>query len=35
MIAAHALATDATLITRNTRHFGEVDGLRILAWKDQ
>ena len=35
MIAAQALATDATLITRNTRHFGEVDGLRILAWKDQ
>ena len=35
MIAAHALAADAILITRNTRHFVQVDGLQILAWADQ
>jgi tRNA(fMet)-specific endonuclease VapC len=32
MIASHALAVDATLVTNNTRHFFRVVGLRIDNW---
>ncbi|MBU1358593.1 MAG: type II toxin-antitoxin system VapC family toxin [Gammaproteobacteria bacterium] len=32
MIACHAMALDATLITNNTRHFARVAGLRIENW---
>ncbi|MFD1789809.1 type II toxin-antitoxin system VapC family toxin [Sphingomonas floccifaciens] len=32
LIAAHALATDAILVTDNVREFARVDGLRIVNW---
>jgi tRNA(fMet)-specific endonuclease VapC len=32
MIAGHALALDAVLVTNNTRHFSRVPGLRIENW---
>jgi tRNA(fMet)-specific endonuclease VapC len=32
MIAAHALALDATLVTHNTREFARVKGLRLEDW---
>ena len=32
MIAAHALALEATLVTDNTRHFQMVDGLALENW---
>lgn len=32
MIAAHALALDAVLVTDNTRHFKRVDGLALENW---
>jgi tRNA(fMet)-specific endonuclease VapC len=32
MIAAHALAAGATLVTNNQRHFAKVSGLRIENW---
>ena len=32
LIAAHALSRDLLLITRNTRHFGKVPGLRVENW---
>jgi predicted nucleic acid-binding protein len=32
MIAAHALALDAVLVTDNLRHFRMVDGLVIENW---
>ena len=32
MIAAHALALDATLVTNNEKHFNQVPGLRIDNW---
>lgn len=32
MIAAHALALDAILVTNNTREFSRVDGLRLENW---
>ena len=32
MIAAHALALDATLVTDNVRHFSRVSGLKIENW---
>jgi tRNA(fMet)-specific endonuclease VapC len=34
MIAAHALALDATLVTHNTREFARVKGLRLADWTD-
>ena len=33
-IAAHALASDATLVTSNTRHFNRMRGLKIEDWSD-
>lgn len=33
MIAAIAIANDVTLVTRNTREFGRVAGLRIEDWE--
>lgn len=32
LIAAHALALDATLVTGNTREFARIDGLRLENW---
>lgn len=32
LIAAHALALDLLLVTRNTRHFARVPGLRVENW---
>ena len=32
LIAAHALALDAILVTNNTREFGRVNGLRLENW---
>lgn len=32
MIAAHALALDAVLVTDNLRHFRQVEGLRVENW---
>ena len=32
MIAAHAVALDAVLVTDNTRHFELVDGLKLENW---
>jgi tRNA(fMet)-specific endonuclease VapC len=32
LIAAHALAEDATLVTHNTREFERVPGLRVELW---
>jgi tRNA(fMet)-specific endonuclease VapC len=32
MIAAHALAVGATLVTNNTREFAKVKGLRLADW---
>ena len=34
MIAAHALALDAILVTNNAREFARVDGLRLENWVD-
>lgn len=34
LIAAHALALDLTLVTRNRREFGRVGGLRVENWLD-
>ena len=35
LIAAHALALDATLVTNNTTHFSRVAGLRTANWLTQ
>jgi tRNA(fMet)-specific endonuclease VapC len=32
LIAAHALALDATLVTNNDAHFSRVAGLRVVNW---
>ncbi len=32
LIAAHAVASGAVLVTNNTRHFSQVSGLRIENW---
>lgn len=32
MIAAHALAIDAVLVTNTTRHFGRIPALRLENW---
>ena len=32
LIAAHALSTDATLVTNNTREFSRVPGLEVADW---
>ena len=34
LIAAHALALDATLVTANTREFARIEGLRLENWLD-
>lgn len=34
LIAAHALSLDLTLVTRNTREFERIDGLRVEDWSD-
>jgi predicted nucleic acid-binding protein len=33
IIAAHCIINDYTLITRNTKHFTNVDGLKMLDWR--
>ena len=33
-VAAIAIANDATLVTRNTRHFERIEGLRLENWED-
>ena len=32
LIAGHALALDAILVTHNTREFDRVEGLRVEDW---
>jgi tRNA(fMet)-specific endonuclease VapC len=32
LIAAHALAVDATLVTNNVKHFARIRGLRVENW---
>lgn len=32
MIAAHALALNVTLVTRNERHYSRVPALRVVNW---
>ena len=34
LIACIALGHDATLVTRNVRHFSDVPGLRVENWAD-
>jgi len=34
MIAAHALADELTLVTHNTRHFEQIDGLVLEDWTE-
>jgi tRNA(fMet)-specific endonuclease VapC len=32
LIAAHALSSDLTLVTNNTKHFRRVAGLKTATW---
>jgi len=32
LIAGHALALEATLVTNNTAHFSRIDGLKYINW---
>lgn len=32
LIAAHAVAIDATLVTNNVKHFSRIHGLRVENW---
>lgn len=32
LIAAHGLSLKATVVTNNTRHFGQVSGLAVQSW---
>jgi tRNA(fMet)-specific endonuclease VapC len=32
LIAAHALVEDATLVTKNTKDFKRVPGLKVIDW---
>ena len=34
MIAAHAMALGATLVTNNTREFSRIDGLTVVNWSE-
>ncbi len=34
MIAAHALALNATVVTNNIRHYDRIEGLRVENWAD-
>ncbi len=34
LIASTSLANRATLVTRNTRHFKQIPGLRVVNWVD-
>ena len=33
MIASHAVAVEATVVTNNVRHFASVPGLKVEEWK--
>jgi tRNA(fMet)-specific endonuclease VapC len=35
LIAAYCLVNDFVLVTNNTRHFEEIDSLRLTNWKEQ
>lgn len=35
LVAAHALALDATLVTNNVREFTRVKGLKLEHWVDE
>ncbi|MEQ1829914.1 MAG: PIN domain-containing protein, partial [Pirellula sp.] len=35
LIAAHALALDATLVSNNMSHFGRVTGLKVVNWQTE
>lgn len=32
LIAGHAIALNATLVTNNTKHFERIDGLKLESW---
>jgi predicted nucleic acid-binding protein len=34
IIAAFCIANNYTLVTNNTRHFGDIDGLKLANWKE-
>jgi tRNA(fMet)-specific endonuclease VapC len=35
LMAAHALALDATLVSNNVAHFSRVEGLKTANWLSQ
>jgi len=35
LIAAYCLINDCTLVTNNTRHFENIDGLKLVNWKNE